>query len=227
MVFGAAVLVFSEAVAQGTSPSDRRVAFNAKGRMLPWFLPIDYPWVGGNYYQLEEISRAMDNDAIRAVLESMRDATRDKDAALLHADDLLHHARHREVRYTDVVIVATPGDLGPQFTEDEVKAWRFTSRLLVLPGLPPGAKVSFQKPQRVVFVGGLRSYSGVFTIRGTNEGDRCQVIIIVPLGSRGSHMFVLNVAEPRWRERFEELARMLERMSYEPGLLKDAARGGK
>jgi hypothetical protein len=38
---------------------------------------------------------------------------------------------------------------------------------------------------------------------------------------------VLNVAASRWRERFDELADMLGRMRYEPGLFQDATRGGK
>ncbi len=208
--------------AQGAALPGRRMIFNATGRMLPWVMAVEYPWIGGNYYEMEVLGRAIDNDAIRVVVDSLREAVRDKDAGLLQVDDLLHHARHRDVRYTDVVIAATPGNVGPTFAEDEVKAWRMTGRLLVTPGLAPDAEVLFRKIEQPLSVGGLRSYAAVFTIKAANEGDQCKVIAIVPLGSRGSHMFVLNVAASRWQQRFDELAAMLGRMQYEPGLLKDA-----
>lgn len=212
-------------VAQSPATPARRLIVNAMGRLVPWVMPVEYPWVGGNFYQMEAFGRSVDDEALRVVANSLRDVARENDAGLLHVNDLLHHARNRDVPYTDVVVAVTPGDVGPTFAKDEVKAWRMTGELVVLPRLPTGANVTFAKMQQSVPVGGLRAYGAVFTIKVAKETPRCKVILMVPLGPLGSHMIVLNVAASRWEERFDELAAMLGKLQYESGVLRDA--GGR
>jgi hypothetical protein len=199
------------------------------GRLLPWVMTVEFPWVGGNYYQLDEIVRGGELGDLEQVTKDMRDSVRDHDAGTMHVYDLMDYARDPRAlpKYTGVIVTLLDKDLGPLFRENIADTWDKFFTVFVEPDVPSGSTTDLLITVEPMRVDGLPAYEGMFHIKGVPEGDWCRAMIVVPLGKRGTHLFVLTASLSRCEQRYEELKVMLGRLRYDPRLVREVTDAAK
>lgn len=213
---------------QGGQPS--HIVTTIEGRQIPWVMESVYPWIGGNYDQIERMNAKLrqidDSDpnhqgaaAISAALDGCEALARSKDAVLVHMDDLTDFAKHDHSPdkiqiFTQLVVMHGTGSLDEYRNKPPEKFWGDISGVLVEPSYPKESQIDALVAENPEKTNGFPTEQAIFSIV-TPAGDKIRrVIHIVHLGANGTHVFMLTVPEDKFETRYEEFLKMLKTVQY-------------
>lgn len=198
--------------------------FPISGRLLPWRMaPLKFPWVGGNFYEVERLILPGHLGAFEEITRNLRDSIRDKDAGAMHLFDLRDFARSENSvkRPTSIIVDVLRNDLESLYLENPPSFWKNFARLFVDPDTGPNSRIDIFAPKESDHLGGVRAYWAHFDITDPDAFNWRRVSVLVPLRSRGTHMFILNVCASLSEIRTAEFNEMLSTFAYEPRFLKE------
>lgn len=186
---------FDSAVAQG---------WTAEGRKVKWTMSVPDQWIGGNYYQIEKVSRESENSRIKMLLRTMQRDARKLDVYLIHMDVSGVHT------LTSIRVNVGKGYGNNYFNKD---TWLAYAQILQL-DYPKGSRTRLVSYKSLT-TGGLPAYQAKFKTTEPNGGIIFEVMHVVILSSNKSHIFNFKVDSTKYLRRYAEFSQMLRSVKYQ------------
>lgn len=190
------------------------LSITVEGRQIPWVMRGAPLWIGGNFYQLDRLAKSGSVDFLQQIIEDLRDQARNKEALLTHVMDLREFARKELRKDSHLTVFYGEDNVVDRLKKNPVDAWQAFTQAFIQPLYPEDAKIEILVSKSPAPTGGFPTQHAIFEIE-TAEGARFRSVAhLVDLGSRGTHMFVMNTDETKFAARYPELRDMLASVRY-------------
>jgi len=216
-IFGTLKLVLAAVIVCALVTQSQVWAFEVKGRELPWSISVPDKvagWVGGSYYQIETIFQHTGDESIKGILSWLKEAAKNKEAALIHLEDA-YLAAQRDASFstrtlTEIVVILQQ-KRNPTTASEWQKLWE--GFLAVLPDEYPGSKVTLVE-QDSFQVGQGYAVEAVFRVRQSTGGTLYETWTIVPLSPSGRLAFRLRADSSRHSQRRASMRQMVQSLRF-------------
>ncbi len=176
-----------------------------QGRKLSWELTAPDGWIGGNYYQIENVERDLESQNIRQLLNEMKEEAKVLDAYLINTN--VQGASPRiltSIRINVTIAVGSGADFSSLWNN---LAYSFQSD-------HPSGSITRLHDTRSTITGGYNAKEAKYKTTLPGGGVIYEVVHVVLLGTDKGHLFKLKVNSAHYQVRYQEFVRMMKSLEY-------------
>jgi hypothetical protein len=183
------------------------------GRIIHWKATIDWPWSGGNFYDLLKMQEEMQSQFYDIITNGLLPIAQKVDVALMHLFDVICKHYMQPKKYPRQTLILVDYLEAGSFPKGEREIWSLIARNYILHSYPEKHSVIFTEPQDRR-TGGLVAKEMLLIVNLSKTSSVYHYCHLVFHGNGGVHIFLLQVDDSLHFERYKQFKAMLRSVRY-------------